>query len=168
MGVAAGEAVDLVFNAGAIARPYSPDTTVEHGAAVKTLAQGVVYFFARVSDVAGHLVHQRRRIGVAEAAGIFIAGLFRPFMWEVRGPLMVGAIQNLFFLLLFSYSLFHAHRYRFTTLSWIAVGYIAALATFLPLVSPNLGSLERYKAAYLPFLLFILLIIPVKRFLSKE
>ncbi len=98
----------------------------------------------------------------------FIAGLFRPFMWEVRGPLMVGAIQNLFFLLLFFYSLFHAHRYRFTALGWIAVGYTAALATFLPVVSPNLGSLERYKAAYLPFLLFILLIIPVKRFLSKE
>ncbi|MEQ8583539.1 MAG: hypothetical protein RIC30_19260 [Marinoscillum sp.] len=95
-----------------------------------------------------------------------IAGLFRPFIWEVNGPLIVGGLQNLFFLLLFFYSLFHAHRYRFTTLVLITVGFITILATFLPLVSPNLGSLERYKAAYQPFLLFILLIIPSKRFLS--
>jgi len=75
VGIAAGKTIDLVFNARAVTRANAPDATVEHRAAVETLTQGFVNLLARIGYMARHLINQRRGLGVAEAAGVFVAVL---------------------------------------------------------------------------------------------
>ena len=58
-----GKAVDLVFDAGAVARADAVDLAGEHGAAVKARADDVVRALIGVGDPAGHLL----RVGNARA-----------------------------------------------------------------------------------------------------
>ena len=85
--VLVGKAVDLVFHAGAVARPNPFNLAGEHGAAVKATADDVVGAFVGVGDPARHLLrvhvqptHETEdRHGGAHAAGHAVAGLCLAF-----------------------------------------------------------------------------------------
>ena len=64
--VLVGKAVDLVFHAGTVARPYAFDLAGEHGAAVKAAADDLVRAFIGVGDPARHLL--RVHAGSAQKA----------------------------------------------------------------------------------------------------
>lgn len=97
-----------------------------------------------------------------------ISGLFRPYLWEVNGALLLFAFENLLLLALCIYNAIFIRKHPFNFLIGSSIGYIITLAYFLSLAAPNFGTLTRYKAAYLPLLAFLLLIIPYQRIFSKE
>jgi hypothetical protein len=85
-----------------------------------------------------------------------ISGLFRPSLIDVRTvPMAIVALENLVLLLLFIFKLKSLPKER--TPEKVMWAYIIILATFLALSSPNFGTLTRYKVAFLPMLLFLLL-----------
>ena len=91
-------------------------------------------------------------------------GLFRPLPWEARGWLdWPVATENVALLTL---SRWAAARWRpqralpAGALAWTlaALVYVVGLATMLTLATPNFGTLARYKVAYLPVLVYLLLV----------
>ncbi len=94
-----------------------------------------------------------------------ISGLFMPLPWTGHHFLsMLLGIENLILLLLTLLSL----RYINLRAVWqpkIVVGlcFILLMATTLPLANPNLGTLSRYKSAYLPLFCLIISMIPYRK-----
>ncbi len=85
------------------------------------------------------------------------AGISRPYLWEVNWMLVIPATEHVIFILLLAFT-FYKRAIPKHPLLWIGIFYCFILATFLPLVAPNFGSLIRYEAAYTSLLLFLLLI----------
>jgi hypothetical protein len=89
----------------------------------------------------------------------FIAGLFRPFIWEGRNLLaVVAGFENLMLLIVVVCATVTLPRLLTSEHRLICFGvltYILILAIFLALSTPNLGTLSRYKVGFLPFLVFI-------------
>jgi hypothetical protein len=93
--------------------------------------------------------------------------LFRPYLWEVRNPLMLmSALESLFMLTMTLYVFYRAGRYLkqtlfnadviFCLMFSITFAFAVGVSTF------NFGTLARYKIPLLPFYLLALL------FLSDE
>ena len=97
-----------------------------------------------------------------------ITGLFRPFVWESSSLMIFFGIETLLILALFIANLGLIKKWRFNTLVALAILFVLSLAIFLPLVSPNMGSLVRYKSVFVPFLTFILLLAPFEQWFSKK
>lgn len=99
-----------------------------------------------------------------------IAGLFRPSLPEASGYHLGYALENTCVLILLIISLVYSKSgyLKPDTLGYVLAFYILVLATFLPLVAPDFGTLTRYKAAFLPFLVFLVMLIPYRHFLSKR
>ena len=87
--------------------------------------------------------------------------LFRPYLWEVRNPLMLlSALESFFFLLFSLYilitknvrlmSAFNNPDVLFSTLFSLSFAFAVGVSTF------NFGSLVRYKIPMLPFFLLAL------------
>ena len=86
-----------------------------------------------------------------------LSGLFRPFVWEASGATSaVASIENLFLLVLVVASSFRKSVKTDNLLLLSAVVYIVLLCIFLALSTPNLGTLSRYRAGFLPFFIFII------------
>lgn len=86
----------------------------------------------------------------------------RPWLWEdKRLPYVVAGLENLALLALLGVALLALARRRPGHLPFALVVvlllYCLALAALLGLSTPNLGTLNRYRAALLPFLVFLLL-----------
>jgi hypothetical protein len=90
--------------------------------------------------------------------------LFRPYLWEVKNPLMLlSAIESLFVLVFCIYvaitsnvRIFRAFRnpdVLFTTLFSLSFAFAVGVSTY------NFGSLARYKIPLLPFFLVALVLI---------
>jgi hypothetical protein len=90
--------------------------------------------------------------------------LFRPYLWEVRNPLMLlSALESLFFLIFAAYILiaknvtvfkaFSNPDIAFSTLFSLSFAFAVGVSTF------NFGSLVRYKIPMLPFFLVTLVLI---------
>jgi hypothetical protein len=90
--------------------------------------------------------------------------LFRPYLWEVRNPLMLlSALESLFFLIFVLYILtaknvlmfkgFNNADVTFCTLFSLSFAFAVGVSTF------NFGSLVRYKIPMLPFFLVMLVLI---------
>lgn len=88
--------------------------------------------------------------------------LFRPYLWEVRNPLMLlSAIESLFFFFLTIYILYQSRRgflvlFRNPTVIFclvfsITFAFAVGVSTF------NFGTLARYKIPLLPFYLLALI-----------
>ncbi|MEP1095257.1 MAG: hypothetical protein ABJG78_09115 [Cyclobacteriaceae bacterium] len=99
------------------------------------------------------------------------AGLFRPTIFDKTPPLgIVHKVENLalvslIFLTLLSWSSLKPKvNWR---LILPAIFCISVLATLLAMTTPNLGSLIRYRNAYLPFLFLILGILPFQYLTSR-
>jgi hypothetical protein len=84
------------------------------------------------------------------------SGLFRPFLSDINSfPMAFVALENFLILLLFILKL---KKIPGSSVEEKAIwAYIFLLSIFLALASPNFGSLTRYKVAFIPFLLFLLL-----------
>ncbi|MCK4661854.1 MAG: hypothetical protein KAT68_03230 [Bacteroidales bacterium] len=89
-----------------------------------------------------------------------IAGLFRPFIWEARNPVMIlSGIENLLFLLLTLFLFFRSNPIYFIkslfknpviTFSFV---FSISFAFAVGLSTSNFGSLVRYKIPLIPFYL---------------
>jgi len=90
--------------------------------------------------------------------------LFRPYLWEVKNPLMLlSAIESLFLLFFCFYILFKKNikvlnaliqpNIIFTTVFSISFAFAVGVATF------NFGTLVRYKIPLLPFFLVAIILI---------
>ncbi|MEQ8473346.1 MAG: hypothetical protein RIC35_19270 [Marinoscillum sp.] len=97
-----------------------------------------------------------------------IAGLFRPYVWEVGSVKVWFGLENLLILLLALANIVFIPRMKPDLLSWLTLGFIIVLAVALPIASPNFGSLIRYKAVFIPFLVFLLTIKPYQVIVLKE
>lgn len=97
-----------------------------------------------------------------------LSGLFRPMPGEGNIYLVIHSLENLFIFLMTIITIIRIKAISQNLLIWLSVVFILILATFFPLASPNFGSLMRYKAVYLPFLFYLVSIIPFKSLLSKN
>ena len=90
-----------------------------------------------------------------------VSGLFRPFVWESRTFFQFWTgLENLFLLSLTAIALYRLFSGKIKVTNWLPVvavlTYIMLLAALLALSSPNLGTLVRYKVAFMPFWLLLL------------
>lgn len=95
---------------------------------------------------------------VAQSPMAVVRCLFRPGVWEMRGPLdALAAIENAVYILLILTAL--SFRRKQLPMRPILFGLITifSLALLIGSVTPVLGAVVRYKVPLLPFLLFILL-----------
>ncbi len=89
-------------------------------------------------------------------------GLFGPLLGQCRKVIaLFTGIENTILLLVFCTFVIHnLKKYKEVKLSIeaLAIGvYVCVLAIFMAFASPNWGSLVRYKVAYMPFFLLLLL-----------
>ncbi len=99
------------------------------------------------------------------------SGLFRIFLWESKTFLQaLAGAENLLILGLFVASLvrwWQNGRY-FSTLIFVILIYITVLATMLALSSPNFGTLSRYKVGFVPFEVYLMLLVFYQTKVNKE
>jgi hypothetical protein len=102
------------------------------------------------------------------------SGLFRPLAWEARTLFQwITGIENLFILVLTLYALTQIkpagklQEPKVYLLLTAALIYILFLSALLALSSPNFGALSRYKIAFLPLLLYIILF-PISKFFQQR
>lgn len=124
------------------------------------------YQLLRVSQHRPHLAYADLKptlpsmLGYAPQA--IVNTITRPWIWEGNQLLYVAAgLENLTLLALIGVVLFAWARRRPGHLPFAVVVvllfYCFTLAALLGLSTPNLGTLNRYRAALLPFLVFLLL-----------
>ncbi|MEQ6121925.1 hypothetical protein [Reichenbachiella sp. MALMAid0571] len=97
-----------------------------------------------------------------------ITSFFRPFLWEVRNPVMLlSALENTFVLYLFVVFLFQRKSFVLAASNPLFVFCLifAVLFAFaIGVTTYNFGSLVRYKIPMIPFLMTALLLITNKKF----
>lgn len=103
---------------------------------------------------------------LAKAPVAIVAGLFRPFLWEANGPLMlVSALENAFIFVLLVFAVFGrgvknfgkqlaANHYVIFSLTFTII-----LSFMVGLTTANFGAMVRYKIPFLPLIVTALLII---------
>lgn len=107
----------------------------------------------------------------ALAGGLLMPLPFVPPRFDVL-QLMAG-VENLFVMLLLIGSFYKLYRLPRTSISLPALGlamYVCFLAVAMAIASPNFGTLLRYRTAYLPFLIFLLMywLFPTAWFRQEE
>ncbi|KAA9339659.1 hypothetical protein F0P96_03330 [Hymenobacter busanensis] len=90
------------------------------------------------------------------------SALFRPFIWEGDSLFYgISAFENLLLLIIMGVALLDVMRRRQGPLPFalllMLLTYCLALAALLGLSTPNLGTLSRYRASWLPLLVYVLL-----------
>jgi hypothetical protein len=87
-----------------------------------------------------------------------MAGLYRPFIFEVRNPVMlISALENTFLLLLLFWTIYKVGLRRFVGIMFekpvilFAFGFTLLFAFSVGLTTANFGALVRYKIPLLPF-----------------
>lgn len=97
-----------------------------------------------------------------------ITSFFRPYLWEVRNPVMLlSALENTLILYLFIVFLVRKNSFLVTTSNPLFVFCLifAVLFAFaIGVTTYNFGSLVRYKIPMIPFLITALLLITNKKF----
>jgi hypothetical protein len=97
--------------------------------------------------------------------------LFRPYLWEVRNPLMLLSAVESFFLLIFTVFIVYKSRYvffkalvdpeiLFCIFFSISFAFAVGVSTF------NFGSLSRYKIPLMPF--YVLALIFLNNYVNRE
>ncbi len=98
--------------------------------------------------------------------------LFRPFLWEGDNLFYrVAGLENLLIMVLFLGALAGFRKFKLKQIPGfylVLLVFCVCLAVAFGLSTPNLGSLSRYRTAFLPFLVFLLLETPFwRRFLIQ-
>lgn len=98
-----------------------------------------------------------------------LSGLYRPALYDIWHPLALPfALENLLLLIFSFWSLIRIGNWVHQPLVWIALIFVCVLAAFLPLVSPNWGSLLRYRSAFMPVWIWLTSIIPWSYWISRK
>ena len=98
-----------------------------------------------------------------------VTGLYRPFIWEGSTFILPHKLENLAIIGLSLFSLKRISCLKIPNfLVSLAFCLILLLATLMPLAIPNFSSLVRYKAIFLPFLFYFLLIASFGESSKKE
>jgi hypothetical protein len=99
----------------------------------------------------------------------FIAGMYRPFLWESGNIVMfISGLENTLILILTLTSIFRTNLVSFfrkifrEPILFFSISYSIIFAFSVGLSTSNFGSLVRFKVAYLPFFLCALFIL-IKR-----
>ena len=91
-----------------------------------------------------------------------VYGLFRPLVFEAVNlwQLLVG-LENSMILILFIIALWHLSKTKLfdKRFLWAAILFILFLDVFLAFSTPNFGTLSRYKVAYWPFFVMLILFV---------
>jgi len=103
---------------------------------------------------------------MSKAPQAIVAGLFRPFLWECRNPVMLlSGVENTFLLLLCLYLIFKVRiRYMIkmiidNALIMFSLVFSLFFSFSVGLSTANFGALVRYKIPLIPFFVASLLII---------
>lgn len=90
-----------------------------------------------------------------------ISGLYRPFMWEANNILLLlVGLENFLLVLISGAALVDIRSWRrspFRMLIFSALVYTFLCCVFITLSTPNFGTLSRYRVAYLPYFIFLLM-----------
>lgn len=102
---------------------------------------------------------------ISNSPWALFSGLFRPMIFEgnTAFQFIIGS-ENLILLGLLLFNLKYLSRYWSSPqrlLIFSIIVYVALLAIFLTLSTPNFGTLSRYRIGFLPFIFFILLYLPL-------
>jgi hypothetical protein len=101
-----------------------------------------------------------------KSPGMIFTTLFRPFIWEVRKPIMLfSALESLFLFLCTIYLFYKVGIFRFFriiagnryTIFCLAISLLFALV--IGLTTFNFGTMGRYKIILMPFYYFMLLFV---------
>jgi hypothetical protein len=96
-----------------------------------------------------------------------ITTMFRPFLWEVRNPVMLlAALENLVFIVLFGrgiFRLFGSGSNESEKLLILCFSFSILFSLAIGITTYNFGSLVRYKIPMLPFLAAGLVILNFKK-----
>lgn len=109
---------------------------------------------------------------IKKAPHALYIGLTKPSFFDaVPFIAIIHQIENLFLLFLMGLSIILYIKYKPPT-DWLLLGTgLAVLFIFLAIITlstPNLGTLVRYRSAYLPFLFLVVSVLPLKYFLTDN
>jgi hypothetical protein len=119
---------------------------------------------------------------LSKAPAAMVAGVFRPFLWECRNPIMmISGIENMVILFLFLYVILLSATAAFkiglgymwkttfdNSLVIFSLVFAFSFAFFVGISTANFGALVRYKIPLIPFLMASLFIIIRKYNREKE
>ena len=94
-----------------------------------------------------------------------VSGLFRPFIWEARSPfILFSSIENLFILVMFLYGIIKLRKKYFVyiknnKLLLFFLIYSVILAFIVGFTTIIFGALIRFKTAFVPYFVCLLIII---------
>lgn len=98
-------------------------------------------------------------------------GLFMPLNFTIKKPLqLASSFENLILILATLLGILGLFRNKVITLPseiLLLIIFIFLSSTLLALTSPNLGTLSRYRVAYSPFYLFLILIPAIRTITNK-
>lgn len=95
-----------------------------------------------------------------------VATLYRPFLWEVRKPIMLLSAFESFFMFLFilyvirkTGPVFFVRRIISNPIIFLCLGYTIIFAGFVGITALNFGTLSRYRIPVIPFYFMGILLI---------
>lgn len=88
--------------------------------------------------------------------------ILRPYLWEWHNPFyFIAGLENFLVLVLLVFTtakIVRQYPVKVPLGVWAMLIYILVIAALIGLFTPNIGSLSRYKTAFMPFLIFLLLV----------
>jgi hypothetical protein len=110
---------------------------------------------------------------IAKAPVAILAGLYRPFIWEARNPVMLlSGLENTFFVIMSIYLLIKLKVYNIITIArenpllLYSLVFSFFFAFMVGLTTPNFGSLVRYRIPAIPF--FVASLFILKHYYEKK
>lgn len=97
--------------------------------------------------------------------------IFRPYIWELKSPLMLLAgLENIFILLLIAFTLFFTKSLKEIKWTYVlfCISFVAIQFLIIGETTPILGAIARYKTIAVPFLVIAILFILDKEKLLKK
>lgn len=113
--------------------------------------------------------------GIAKQMPIgMVATLYRPFLWEVKKPIIAAtALESIFILFFTLYTIFKTGVLRFFKLIFtdsdifLCIIFSLLFSGLVGISTPNFGTLARYRIPVIPFYLFGILLILRKGMAEK-
>ncbi|MCS6822419.1 MAG: hypothetical protein NZ551_11195 [Microscillaceae bacterium] len=126
-------------------------------------SQGLIHFY-KVGKEAFITLSPTLESFIVNSPLALISALYRPFVWEAHNKLqLLAGIENLVILLVSLQAIFLLFTSKIHVknifLLVFALIYIILLAILLAFSFPNLGSLNRLRVSFMPFFLYLLLIV---------